>query len=265
MSNILLTNLISRKEYLNDILSKKEEALKTLPEGKLRTSTVNGQYRYYHVLGPEKNTGQYLTKKDMELACALAQKDYDQRVIASAERELVILDRLIGQQSTSVEEIYPSLNPARQVLVNPVRLTDEEYVARWIESKTCEPMGFGDDDPVILTTEGYRVRSKSEQLWADLMEEAGVPHLFEPLVYLEGRGWVRPDFIGLNVRKRKEIIIEHFGMMDDPGYANKNVDKLHEYERNGFVLGDDLLISMETKKFAPDRQSIEELIKTHFI
>lgn len=265
MSNIFLSNLESRKQYLKEIVEKKAEALADAPAGRLRTCTYKGNNSYYFVEKAKDSTGKYLTKKDMELACALAQKDYDQRVIASAERELVILDRLIGQQSTSVEEIYPSLNPARQVLVNPVRLTDEEYVARWIESKKCEPMGFSDDDPVILTTEGYRVRSKSEQLWADLMEEAGVPHLFEPLVYLEGRGWVRPDFIGLNVRKRKEIIIEHFGMMDDPGYANKNVDKLHEYERNGFVLGDDLLITMETKKFAPDRQSIEELIKTHFI
>ena len=97
------------------------------------------------------------------------------------------------------------------------------------------------------------------------MEDAGVPHVFEPQIYLEGHGWIRPDFAGLNVRKRKEIVIEHFGMMDDPAYAEKNVDKLHDYERNGFVLGDDLLITMETKKFAPERKSIEELIKRHFL
>ena len=265
MSNILLTNLLSRKEYLNDVLLKKEVALQSTPEGKLRTSTVKGHYRYYHVLDEQNNRGMYLKQKDYSLARALAQKDYDQKIIRAAGEELKILERLIRQQERSVEEVYPSLNPARRELVAPISLTDDEYIAHWLESKKCEPMGFSDDDPVILTTEGYRVRSKSEQLWADLMEEAGVPHVFEPQIYLEGHGWIRPDFAGLNVRKRKEIVIEHFGMMDDPAYAEKNVDKLHDYERNGFVLGDDLLITMETKKFAPERKSIEELIKRHFL
>lgn len=54
VSNIFLSNLLSRKEYLEAVLSKKEEALKNIPEGKLRTSTVKGHYRYYHVLGLQK-------------------------------------------------------------------------------------------------------------------------------------------------------------------------------------------------------------------
>ena len=265
MSNILLTNLLSRKEYLKDVLLKKEVALQGIPEGKLRTSIVKGHYRYYHVLDEQKDRGRYLKRKDYSLARALAQKDYDQKIIRAAGEELKILDRLIRQQGRSVEEVYPSLSPARRELITPISLTDEEYVAWWLESKRCEPMGFDENDPVIMTLEGYRVRSKSEQLWADMMEEAGVPHVFEPQIYLEGHCWVRPDFTGLNVRKRKEIVIEHFGMMDDPAYAEKNVDKLHGYERNGFVLGDDLLITMETKKFAPGRKSIEDLIKRHFL
>ena len=50
--------------------------------------------------------------------------------------------------------------------MEPVRLPDDEYIARWLESKKCEPMGFDENDPEILTKEGYRVRSKSEQLWS---------------------------------------------------------------------------------------------------
>ena len=265
MSNIFLTNLLSRKKYLNEVVSKKKDSLQNIPEGKLRTSTVKGHYRYYHVLDAQKSRSRYLKQKDIQLAHDLAQKDYDQRIIKSGEDELKILERLIRQQEVSVEGVYPSLPPARQALVDPISLTDEEYIARWLENKKCEPMGFDENDPVILTAEGYRVRSKSEQLWADLMEEAGVPHVFEPMLYLEGHGWTRPDFVGLNVRKRKEIHIEHMGMMDDPSYADRNVNKLHDYERNGFVLGDDLLITMETKKYPPERKSIEALIKKHFL
>ena len=265
MSIIFLSNLESRRRYLKETIKKKTEALINAPGGRLRVCTYKGHTSYYCVEKAKDSTGKYLNKKSDPLARALAQKDYDQKIIRAAEEEMKILDRLIGQQRRSVEEVYPSLSPARRELITPIRLSDEEYAAWWLENKKCERMGFGEDDPVILTREGYRVRSKSEQLWADLMEDAGVPHVFEPQIYLEGRSWVRPDFAGLNVRKRKEIIIEHFGMMDDPAYAEKNVDKLHDYERNGFVLGDDLLITMETKKFAPERKSIEDLIKRHFL
>ena len=264
MSEQLLNVLVKRKEYLEDVISKKEKALGAVPGGNLRTSSINGHYRYYHVTEKRTN-GLYLTKDKMEIAEALAQRDYDREVLASGERELKTLDELIIQQSISVEDVYQNLSPARKPLVNPIRLPDDEYVAQWLESKRCEPMGFTDSDPVIITAGGYRVRSKSEQMWADAFEEFGVPHYFEPLLYLEGHGWVRPDFAGLNVRRRKEIIVEHFGMMDVFSYSDTNVQKLHDYERNGFVLGDDLLITMETKKYPPDRRSIEGLIKKHFL
>lgn len=149
--------------------------------------------------------------------------------------------------------------------MEPVRLPDDEYIARWLESKKCEPMGFDENDPEILTKEGYRVRSKSEQLWADSFFGLEVPHVFEPKLFLKGHGWVRPDFVGLNVRLRKEIWVEHLGMMDDPAYSDKNVKKVHGYERNGFILGDTLLISIETKKHPLEAKAIEELIKKHFL
>ena len=265
MSNLLLTNLLSRKEYLNDVLLKKEVALQSIPEGKLRTSVVKGHYRYYHVHDEQNNRGRYLKQKDYPLACALAQKDYDQKIIRAAWEELKILDRLICQQGKSVEEVYPSLSPARRELVSPIRLPDDEYVAWWLESKKCEPMGFDESDPVILTAQNYRVRSKSEQLWADAFDRLGVPHYFEPLVFLEGHGWVRPDFVGLNVRLRKEIHVKHFGIMDDPAYSEKNVGKLHDYERKGFILGEDLIITMETKKHPLEVKTIERLIEAHFL
>ena len=100
---------------------------------------------------------------------------------------------MIKQQMNSAEEIYNSLSPVRQKLVTPIMLPDDEFIRQWLESKKCEPMGFDDNDPEILTAEGYRVRSKSEQLWADSFDRFNVPHVFEPKLYLKGKGWVRPD------------------------------------------------------------------------
>ena len=264
MSEQLKNVLIKRKAYIENLILKKKEAMTKAPEGSLRTSTINGHFRYYR-FGNENKNGIYLPKKEIELAASLAQKDYDQKIIASAEKELSIIDQFISQQNASVEDIYDALSPARRALVEPVRLPDDEYIARWLESKKCEPMGFDENDPEILTKEGYRVRSKSEQLWADSFFGLEVPHVFEPKLFLKGHGWVRPDFVGLNVRLRKEIWVEHLGMMDDPAYSDKNVKKVHDYERNGFILGDTLLISIETKKHPLEAKAIEELIKKHFL
>ena len=265
MSTIFLNFLKSRESYLQRIVKDKRYNIEKSPEGRLRTATFQGHTSFYQVVNPNDSTGKYLNKNDISLARALAQKDYDLKVLRSAEKELGILERVIKFQGQSVEEIYNSLSPVRRALVEPVRLPDDEYIRQWLKSKECEPMGFSENDPVILTSEGYRVRSKSEQLWADTFERFGVPHVFEPLVYLEGHGWVRPDFGALNVRSRKEIYVEHFGIMDSASYFEDNVKKLHDYERNGFVLGDNLLITMETRRSPLEVRSIEALIKKHFL
>ena len=265
MNNILLNDLEKRREYLYKVVAEKDAFINNCPEGSLRTATHDGQTSYYRVTEFKDSSGKYISKKDIRLIKDLAQKDYDSKVIRRAEKELVLLDRLIKYQDQSIEEIYNSLSPVRQKLVTPVRLPDDEFIRQWMESKKCEPMGFDEMDPIILTSEGYRVRSKSEQLWADSFKRFNVPHVFEPKLYLKGKGWVRPDFVGLNVRLRKEIWVEHMGMMDMLSYSEENVRKLHLYERNGYVLGDNLLITMETRRSPLEAKSIEAMITKHFL
>lgn len=265
MSNNFISILQSRRNYLSGLVERKRLFIESCPEGRLRISTYKGHTSYYHVTCRGDSKGTYLSNKDTQHIRTLAQKDYDSKVILSAEKELKLLDKMIELRGHSVEDVYDSLPNERQVLVDPVRLPDDEFIRHWLESKKCESMGFNEMDPIILTSEGYRVRSKSEQLWADSFERLGVPHVFEPKLYLEGRGWVRPDFVGLNVRLRKEIWVEHMGMMDSLSYSEDNVLKLHLYERNGYVLGDTLLITMETRRSPLEAKSIEAMITKHFL
>lgn len=257
--------IIARKEFLAGIIREKTKSLENAPAGNLRVANMRGHQRYYIVSEKGDTKGKYIRAKDIGQAKALAQRDYDQKIVKAAKKELYYLNGLIMLNDKCIEEIYPGLGSGRQNLVTPVELPDDEYIRRWLEGKRCTHMGFDENDPVILTREGYRVRSKSEQLWADTFYRMGVPYYFEPLLYLKGRGWVRPDFVGLNVRTRKEKYVEHLGMMDDIGYSNKNVSKAHDYERNGFVLGEDLLITMETRRHPPEARAIENLIRKHFL
>ncbi|MBR6473566.1 MAG: hypothetical protein IKS99_07595 [Firmicutes bacterium] len=235
------------------------------PEGFLRVSSHKSSTHYYQVLKNRDTTGKYLNKKDVGTAEALAQKDYDRRILASAKNELAMLEKLIDLQSRSVETLYDKISPKRQPLISPIALTDEQFIRKWFRSMECEPMGFKEGDPLIYSMDGIRVRSKSEQLWADSLKRLDVPYVYEPMILLEGHGWARPDFGCLNVRKRKTVFVEHLGMMDDPSYAEEAVRKIHDYENNGLILGDDFLITMETRLLPLDPRSIDELVKRHLL
>ena len=73
------------------------------------------------------------------------------------------------------------------------------------------PMPFWDDTE-FYSNNGVRVRSKSELIIANLLEQYDVPYKYEMPLSLDENGIVRPDFIALNVRLRSEYVWEHLGM-----------------------------------------------------
>ena len=88
----------------------------------------------------------------------------------------------------------------------------------------------------------------SEKIIADMLFKYKVPYRYEPNVRIDNTYDVFPDFVALNVRRRKTIYWEHLGKVDDMKYAFKNMNKLYQYEKNSYVLGDDLIVTMETTK-----------------
>ena len=58
------------------------------------------------------------------------------------------------------------------------------------------------------------------------------------------------------------IYWEYLGLVSDADYAMKNYAKLESYERNGILLGDTLLVSMETAENPLDLALIRKKIET---
>ena len=69
-------------------------------------------------------------------------------------------------------------------------------------------------------------------------------------------GNIYPDFTVLNVRTRKEMLWEHFGMMDEPEYAEKAVQKIMTYEQNNIFPGENLILTYETRKNPLNQKTI---------
>lgn len=253
-----------RQQFLLKLIRQKQYQLKKAPQGSLRIVPVRGKDRYYYVSPGDRSGGKYLGRNSIPRAIALAQKSYDQKVLKAAELELQAWQLLARHfPDMTVEEVYNTLSPARQKLVTPILPTDREFQKQW-EEVTYEPGWFKADAAVFITDRGERVRSKSEQLIANLLYRLHIPYRYEyPIeIIVNGRKKIwRPDFTILDVKHRKEFYIEHFGKLDDQeedgNYARNAFEKMKIYEENGMYDGGCMIYSFETNKAPLDIQYVE--------
>ena len=260
-----IKNLLEvRQNQLTQLKKEKEKAIEKAPDGSLRICKHGNKTQYYHRNNPKDFNGVYIKEKDVGLARKLAQKDYDKKVLCSAEKELNAISKYLSNcPDKSVEEIYEGLHVERQKMIVPIKETDKEYVRKWQEEK-YQGKEFHEDTPELYTAKGERVRSKSELIIADMLNKQGVPYRYEYPLYLGGMGKVYPDFTVLNISKRKEIFWEHFGMMDDPAYAETAVKKIATYEQNGIFPGENLILTYETRKNSINQKLVRSLIE-HYL
>ena len=66
----------------------------------------------------------------------------------------------------------------------------------------------------------------------------------------------------LNIRKNKAIYWEHLGLIEKDDYASKNFQKLLDYGNNGLVIGENLILTMESSELPLNINQIEMLVKT---
>jgi hypothetical protein len=273
--------LQERVAQLNALLDLKLRAFKIAPKGSLRISQCHGNVQYYHRKTPDDKCGIYIDSKHYELAQGLAQKDYNKRLLASLKKEIKILQGALSQLekltelNETTETVLNSLTPLRRALIRPVTLSDSQYAAVWLSPK-YKGKPFQPDSEKLYTSNGERVRSKSEVLIADALKRLGVPYRYEfPLgLKIGGRDHndtstrskkitVHPDFLCLNLRTRQEFIWEHFGRMDDSDYSKKAAQKLRTYSENNIHPGKNLIITVEANGLPLSSIYIEEIIQTY--
>jgi len=262
--NLLKETLENRLAKLQHLLTEKRKANEKAPPGRIRIAQRRGHPNYYHVTERGSLKGKYLPKKQLQLAVQLAQKDYDSQLMPLLRTEITALQNYLRatRNCTNIPKLYNSLCPSRRALIQPVTLPDEQYAAQW-QAVQYKGLPFEQDAPVHTTVRDERVRSKSEVIIADALLRHGIPYRYEfPLKLNKGRQTLTfyPDFLCLNIRTRQEFLWEHFGMMDDPDYAQKSTSKLRLYEENGILPGRNLLLTMETQTEPLSTRAVEKII-----
>lgn len=254
----------NRKEELEALISTKQHELKKLqsrlPEGMIRTAQRGNSFQYYLRNSAEKN-GKYIPKKKEKIAMEYSSREYCEKVICAAEEELAAIEKLLRFYDNHMrpEDVYSHMPLGKRVLINPIKVTDDEYITAWFQQNV--PLrDYREETRNIETSYGEKVRSKSEAMIAELYRRKGIPYIYEKPLELKGIGIVRPDFTFLDIERRTEIYHEHLGMVDDEEYMNNAIHKIRLYEKNGIFIGDRLLITCETQKNPMDIKAVERTI-----
>lgn len=255
-------NLINEIKTMEKALENARNNITLLPHGSLRCTSSNGVDQFYI-------DGQYISKKRMDVIKGVAQREYYEHLVPAIERELGMLKAFYYSRSERViENVFMEQCSARKKIVTPAIEPIEAVIERFM-AEQYKPGEFDEDDKTEYYTVNHeRVRSKSEQHIANELARYKVPYRYEkPLELLE---WgeivtVRPDFTVLNVRTREIFLLEHLGMMDSISYINRNMTKFDTYERNGYLIGKNLICTHETSTVPLSSGVLDNYIKTFFV
>ncbi len=259
------TLLDKEKIQLEEALEKVKKELKNLEEkvpkgAKLRVVKNNNVYQYYIRTEKTQKTGTYIKKQDRALAEILAQIEYDQKLITRLSKNInditVFQDNSFENPFTEARDQLPEL---KRGMIKMPYISDEDYIYGWT-TQDYPQKGFNNTATEYNTKRGIRVRSKSEVIIADILDMLEIPFLYEKPLRLQ-EGIVHPDFTLLNVKEKKEVYWEHFGMMDDIEYRNHAFNKIRNYENSGYYLNDKLIITFETSKYPISTRSIKNMLE----
>ncbi len=249
------------EEKLQKIKDELEEIRESVPKGtKLRAFRHNYGFQYYVRRLGERNNGKYIKSRDIKLALVLAQIEYDEKLSEKLQEkiEVLMLCKECGMNSF-FETVLEQMSPGKQVLVHPHFTSDKDFINQWSQQK-YEGLPFKEGYPEYYTRKGLRVRSKSEVIIADILDELSIPFLYEKPLQLKKKT-VHPDFTLLNIKERNEVYWEHFGMMDDRDYRDEALLKIREYEANGLYQHNSVIWTFESGKYPINTRDIRKMIK----
>lgn len=260
----LLEEAKTKRNELAAILAKVESQLKSPPKGNLCVSKSHKSFQYYRSDKGHPNKRYYLDKSKRNIAVALAQRDYNRKLLKTLKVSLLELDNFIrAYKPQNFLACYEKLPQARKRLISPLFINNTEYALLWqkkeYEHKPQEP------DGTFLTLKNEKVRSKSEIIIANLLKEHDIPYHYEFPVTLKNGQRLYPDFMCLNVRTRQEYYWEHCGKMSDPEYTSNMARRLRQFAASGIITGKNLILTMETDTAPLSTKEVEQVIKTFLV
>ena len=234
------------------LLNQYEEEIIHYPEGRLCGKRIRGKQKYYQV--KKDGTAKYISKENKALLIALRTKRLMLKSIKILQENLKWQEKLLQHyKSYDLDGVE-------------VRLAggySEEALREWAKGPYRQNP-FYKEYKVFQTSFGLMVRSKAEVMIAELLHGLGIPFQYDVEVLLQDtEGYTVSyymDFVILTPTGKK-IYWEHMGKFYEEGYREHNLKKICLYYDNGIILGNNFIITMESKKGGLSGKRILELIE----
>ena len=232
-------------------------------DGKLTSSFIAGKRRFFWIVNDKRV---YINRRQQDLLRALTLKYYNTKVLKELEEQTKELKKALNiidglEEAPVPDYVYEKLQPEIKELVPKQDFTDE-YVRSWQATKYArKPVA---EEIPFYTAKNEHVRSKSELIIANMLNDCNVPYHYECPLKL-GRRPISPDFIVLNKRTKEVFIWEHFGQMDNDEYNEKALLKIEDYIKNGYPLGKKLLVTFESSKVHLNIQLVSKIIAEYLL
>lgn len=255
------TQIKRRIDYIEDELKRIENMEREWPSGELICAKNNKKYKWYL---RSENQSIYLPKKEKQLAQKLAAKKYYQLRKKDLQRELSACRMYLGRADNSQSAIERMMQNAEyeRLLGRHFNSMDTE-LAQWTNAE-YERNGSHAENLIVQGTGGKFVRSKSEAIIDRTLYYFGVPFRYEDKLIL-GNSIFYPDFTIRHPKTGRFFYWEHFGIMDNPEYANRACQKIKSYCECGIIPSVNLILTYETKEYPLAIERVERLVKEYFL
>ena len=238
----LMEEIIVKSNNYKKILNKEQDVVNNEIEALLAGRLVRRGKLYGHVANG-KEVG--ITKNE-DLIIQLCRKKYLQIYEKQIKSSVDVLSHCIKKLENAPaiatpKEIIRSMPPAYQGL--PESHFYHPSAKAWLlEPYRTNPHPLG--EIYHTTPNGIDVRSKSEFGIATELERYNVPYRYECELILGGQTRY-PDFIAINPFTGKEVVWEHFGIIDDHGYVGKMNKKMTLYINHGYIPFENFIYTFE--------------------
>ncbi|MBO6164271.1 MAG: hypothetical protein J6N77_04390 [Lachnospiraceae bacterium] len=249
----LQDRMLAEQKILENQIRSLEEKIKSFPPGTLTFRKNGKRYKYYHQFSDNTSGSKfrrvYIKKKDRTLLFPLAEKIICRKKLADAKRNLHAVKAYLAVVSASSKDhVYERLrfcDDFRDLFCSySVTLSDE---LRLWQSSEYEKNPDYPETLVVDAIGNQKVRSKSESSIAFVLHENGIPYRYEAAFSVNGHT-IYPDFTIRHPETGKQIIWEHFGMMDDSTYAYNATFKIRTYIEAGLIPDQDLIMTFESSE-----------------
>lgn len=255
----------------NNFTDKMRLELIKLPIGSVVSKKIKGKnYLYHQYRVKNKQQFKYINENSNELINKLIRKAFLKKSLPILEhniRELEkTVDKFIEYNPEKLCKELDSLSSTKYltktVLSNNLDLSkymgNEIIVKDWLnENRNTRRNSIYPEGLKHITLSGKKVRSKSEVIIAEFLENRGIAFKYEEPIELDGI-ILRPDFVSMRPNDLKLIYWEHFGLTGDKNYVNQMTEKLKIFAVHGITLWDNLIITFDTPEGSIDIRNIKK-------